>query len=150
MSENVRVHVVDDVASDNSQGEVSIRSEVDIVTARKAVRELSVGLGFGVTDVTRIVTAASELARNSFLYAGAGVMRWRILDYASKSALELIFQDYGPGISDIQQAMKEGYTSSGGLGMGLPGTKRLMDDMEICSEPGQGTTVTVRKWRLKL
>lgn len=138
------------LATENANGEVSIQSEADIVAVRKAVREVAVGLGFGVTDVTRIVTAASELARNSFLYAGSGQMRWRILENSMKSALELVFEDSGPGIHDLQQAMQEGYTSSGGLGMGLPGTKRLMDEMEIDSEPGKGTTVTVRKWRLKL
>ena len=138
------------LAPENAYGEVSIQSEADIVAARKAVREVAVRLGFGVTDVTRIVTAASELARNSFLYAGSGQMRWQILETAGKSGLELVFEDLGPGIADIEQAMQEGYTSSGGLGMGLPGTKRLMDEMEICSEPGKGTRVTVRKWRSKL
>lgn len=150
MIPDIRAKVHEVLVPGPSEGEVPIRSEVDIVTARKAVREVAVGLGFGVTDVTRIVTAASELARNSFLYAGAGVMRWRTLDKAGKSAIELVFEDFGPGIPDVEQAMQEGYTSSGGLGMGLPGTKRLMDEMEICSEPGKGTTVTVRKWRMKL
>jgi len=149
MTENPQAQEMNGLRTGNF-GELSIRSEVDIVATRKAVREVAVGLGFGVTDVTRIVTAASELARNSFLYAGSGLMRWRVLNDPSKSAIELIFQDQGPGISDIQQAMQEGYTSSGGLGMGLPGTKRLMDEMEISSEPGKGTTVTVRKWHRKL
>lgn len=141
-----RTHAVKTLAIDDTRGEISIRSEGDIVASRKAVRDVAVNLGFGVTDVTRIVTAASELARNSFIYAGAGVMRWRILSNGCKSAIELVFEDGGPGISDIPLAMQEGYTSSGGLGMGLPGTRRLMDEMEIDSEPGKGTTVTVRKW----
>ena len=138
------------LATENAYGEVSIHSEADIVAARKAVRDVAVGLGFGVTDVTRIVTAASELARNSFLYAGSGRMSWRIVETAAKSGVELVFADRGPGIDNVEQAMQEGYTTGGGLGMGLPGTKRLMDEMEICSERGKGTTVTVRKWRSKL
>src|ERR1700752_1959540 len=133
------------LATENAHGEVPIESEADIGVARKAVRDLASQLGFGVTDVTRIVTAASDLARNSFLYAGSGQMRWQILENGGKSALELVFADLGPGITDIQQAMEEGYTSTGDLGMGLAGTKRLMDEMEICSELGKGTTVTVRK-----
>lgn len=132
-----------------STGEVQIRSEADIVTTRKVVRAASGSLGFGVTDVTRIVTAASELARNSFLYAHDGSMRWRTLEKNGSTAIELIFQDQGPGIADIAQAMQEGYTSGDGLGLGLPGTKRLMDEMEIQSELDKGTIVTVRKWRKK-
>jgi serine/threonine-protein kinase RsbT len=150
MGNDLSAHAFAGSKGDHYEGEVTIASEVDIVSARKAVREAAVELGFGVTDVTRIVTAASELARNTFLYAGSGLMRWRRLSSAGKSAIELVFEDSGPGISDIASAMQEGYTSSGGLGMGLPGTKRLMDEMEISSEPGKGTTVTVRKWRREL
>lgn len=147
MANNLPAHAFAGPEGEHYQGEVAIASEVDIVSARKAVRDAAVELGFGVTDVTRIVTAASELARNTFLYAGSGRMLWRRLTNGGKSAIELVFKDSGPGISDITSVMREGYTSSGGLGMGLPGTKRLMDEMEISSEPGKGTTVTVRKWR---
>lgn len=143
-------HAFAESEGEHYYGEVAIASEVDIVSARKAVREAAVKLGFGVTDVTRIVTAASELARNTFLYAGTGRMRWRRLSTSGKSAIELVFEDNGPGIADIASVMQDGYTSGGGLGMGLPGTKRLMDEMEISSEPGKGTTVTVRKWRREL
>ena len=132
--------------SDMRQGEVNIQEEVDIVAVRKAVREASAAGGFGVTDVTRIVTSASELARNVYAYAGSGVMRWRLLNTNGRSGIELTFEDHGPGIADLDQAMTEGYTSGGGLGMGLPGSKRLMGEMEIASEAGKGTTVTVRKW----
>ena len=104
-------------------------------------------LGFGTTDATRIVTAASELARNAFRYAGGGVMRCCRLDADGKAGIELTFVDHGPGISDIAQAMQEGYTTGGGLGLGLPAAKRLMGEMEIRSEIGKGTSVTVRKWR---
>lgn len=135
--------------SDPSRGEVSIRSENDMVAVRRSVREAANRLGFGLTDVTRIVTAASELARNVYHYAGAGAMRWRALDAGGRTGLELTFEDQGPGIPDVEQAMQEGYSTGNGLGLGLPGAKRLMDEMEIRSEPGQGTTVTVKKWRRK-
>jgi len=129
------------------QGAMPIRSESDIVTTRRTVREVAQGLGFGLTDVTRIVTATSELARNVVLYAGSGVIRWRQLGISGKVGVELTLEDNGPGITNIEQAMQEGYTTSGGLGLGLPGTKRLMDEFEIASEVGKGTRITVRKWR---
>lgn len=128
-------------------GEVRIDSESDIVTARKIIRTTAMAMGFGVTDVTRIVTAASELTRNVFRYAGSGVMRWRMVNASEVLGLELTFEDQGPGIPDIAQAMEAGYTTKGGLGLGLPGAKRLMDEMEIESEVGKGTRVTVTKWR---
>jgi len=133
--------------SPEPQREMPIRSEGDIVTTRRTVREVAQRLGFGITDVTRIVTATSELARNVVLYAGSGVIRWRELGISSRVGVELTLEDNGPGITDIEQAMQEGYTTSGGLGLGLPGTKRLMDEFEIASEVGKGTRVTVRKWR---
>lgn len=133
--------------SDLPQGAVSIKSENDIVTARQTVREVATKLAFGITDVTRIVTAASELARNIFLFAGSGVMRWYALDINSAVGIELRFEDHGPGIPDIEQALMPGYGTSPGLGLGLPGAKRLMDEMEIQSKVGHGTAVTVRKWR---
>ena len=127
--------------------ELSIRTESDIVLARRAVREASQSLGFGITDTTRIVTAASELARNVFKYAGEGVMRLRNLDTGNHSGLEIQFQDHGPGIQDLARAMQEGFSTSGGFGMGLLGAKRLMDEMEITSVVGQGTHVVLKKWR---
>lgn len=131
-------------------GEVRIHSESDIVTTRVTVRTAATQLGFGVTDVTRIVTAASELARNVFLYAGSGIMRWQALDTGGRIGIELTFEDRGPGISDIEQAMEAGYTSGGGLGLGLPGAKRLMDELDIASEIGKGTIVTAKKWQKRL
>jgi serine/threonine-protein kinase RsbT len=127
-------------------GEVRIHSESDIVATRRTVRTVATQLGFGITDVTRIVTAASELARNVFRYAGSGIMRWQALDTGGRIGLELTFEDCGPGITDIERAMEAGYTSGGGLGMGLPGAKRLMDEFEIASEIGKGTIVTTKKW----
>ncbi len=126
-------------------GEMPIDTENDIVMARKSVREAAVSLGFGVTDVTRIVTAASELTRNIYVYAGSGIMRWQSIN-ENNLGLELVFEDHGPGITDITLAMEPGYTTGKGLGMGLPGTKRLMDEMEIMSEIGKGTTICIRKW----
>ena len=132
--------------NDRHRGEVPINTEIDIVTVRQAVREAASGMGFGVTDTTRIVTAASELARNVFLYAGSGAMQCHTLNGDSGTGLELVFEDSGPGITDIEQALEPGYTTSRGLGLGLPGARRLMGEMEIRSELDQGTTVTVRKW----
>ena len=128
------------------QGEFRIESESDIVTARKVVRDAATAMGFGITDVTRIVTAASELTRNIYHYAKSGVMRWRSLNQAAKVGLELTFEDNGPGIPDIDKAMEAGFSTGKGLGMGLPGSKRLMDELTIESTVGKGTTVVVRKW----
>ena len=128
------------------QSEFRITSENDIVMARKVVREASTALGFGLTDVTRIVTAASELTRNIYHYAKSGVVHWRALNQGAKVGLELTFEDRGPGIPDIDKAMKVGFSTGNGLGLGLPGAKRLMDEMTIASTVGQGTTVVVRKW----
>ena len=128
------------------QGEFQITSENDIVMARKVVREAATALGFGLTDVTRIVTAASELTRNIYHYAKSGVMHWRTLNQDSRVGLELTFEDSGPGIPDVEKAMEMGFSTGKGLGMGLPGSKRLMDEMTIESTVGKGTTVVVRKW----
>lgn len=128
------------------QGEVSIRGEGDIVAARRSVREAVVGIGFGLTDVTRIVTAASELARNAYKYGGGGVMRWRRLERDGRRGIEIEFIDQGPGIPDVQLALQQGYSTGKGLGLGLPAAQRLMDELEIRTAPGAGTTVTSRKW----
>lgn len=130
--------------------ETPIRTEGDIVVVRRTAREAAARAGFSPTDVTRIVTASSELARNIFNYAGQGLMRWRTIVENHRSGLELEFQDEGPGIADVQLAMQEGYSTSGGLGMGLPGAKCLVDELEIRSALGQGTVVTLKKWRRQL
>lgn len=127
-------------------GQVSIETETDIVAARQAVRAVALEIGFSATDVTRIVTAASELARNIFQYAGTGAMHWRRVHNQGRPGLELKFIDQGPGIPDISCAMKGGYSSGSGLGLGLPGARRLMDEMDIESQPGRGTTVVLKKW----
>jgi serine/threonine-protein kinase RsbT len=131
---------------DEHEAELSIDSDGDLVEARKAVRQATMALGFGVTDVTRIVTAVSELARNILRYAGTGKMCWHSIRRNGCPGIELTFADNGPGISDISLAMQEGYSTSRGLGLGLPGTKRLMDEMSIESAVGKGTTVKICKW----
>ena len=128
-------------------GEAAIATETDIILVRKTVREAAVKLNFSLTEVTRIVTCASELARNVFLYAGSGVMRWRDLDKNGVIGIELVFEDHGPGIADLELVMQKGYSTSKGLGLGLPGSQKLMDEIEIKSAIGEGTTVIVRKWQ---
>jgi serine/threonine-protein kinase RsbT len=139
--------IVTETMSTPDSGEISIRTESDIVAARRTVREAATVMGFGQTDVARIVTAASELARNVFRYAGEGLMRWSAVQSGDRLALEIQFIDHGPGIADISLAMTEGYSTGGGLGMGLPGAKRLADELEVKSAAGTGTTVILRKWR---
>lgn len=131
--------------TDKPEGKVKIESEGDIVAVRKTVREISCECGFRITDVTRIVTATSELARNVYHFAGSGYMLWNILETSEKIGIELTFVDQGPGIEDIDKAMELGYSTGKGLGLGLPGAKRLMGELEIQSQVGKGTTVTVRK-----
>jgi serine/threonine-protein kinase RsbT len=129
-----------------SGGELPITSESDIIATRQAVRNAAAALGFGLIDVTRIVTAASELTRNIYVYAGSGIVRWRSVAKAGLVGLELTFEDHGPGIPDVQKAMEPGFTTGRGMGLGLPGSKRLMDEMTIQSAAGQGTTIEIRKW----
>ena len=132
--------------TDMHEGELHIGSEGDIVTARRLVRNAATALGFGITDVTRIVTAASELTRNIYQYARSGTMRWRSLSEGLDVGLELTFEDSGPGIPDVEKAMESGFSTGKGFGLGLPGAKRLMDEMSVQSETGKGTKVRARKW----
>lgn len=127
---------------------VPIDGEDSIIVARQSARELARSLGFGGLDQSRIATAVSELARNVVRYAtgGKGEARMRALA-SGKRGLEIVVSDDGPGIADVEQALGQGFTSGRGLGLGLPGTRRLMDEMDIDSAPGRGTTVTVRKWQ---
>ncbi|HEX8917621.1 MAG TPA: ATP-binding protein [Chloroflexota bacterium] len=128
---------------------VAIQGEDGIVAARQAAREAARGLGFGPVDQTRITTAVSELARNVVRYAtgGKGEMRLWSLPVSERGVgLEILVADDGPGIEDVKAAMQDGVTSGMGLGMGLPGAQRLVDELEIDSAPGRGTVVTIRKW----
>lgn len=124
-----------------------IRSDLDIVIARTMARDMAKLLGFGAIDQARIATAVSELARNMFLYAGSGTVTVREIERGGRKGLEIICDDQGPGITDINLVMQDGYSTSQGMGMGLPGAKRLMDEFDIRSREGQGTTITCRKWR---
>ncbi|MDF1999817.1 anti-sigma regulatory factor [Peribacillus frigoritolerans] len=125
---------------------VKIINEWDIVAARQLGRNVAKELGFGTVDQARITTAISELARNIYLYAGQGSVSIEKLKINGKSGLKIIAEDQGPGIEDIRRVMEDGYTTSGGLGAGLPGAKRLMDDFDIESIPGEGTKIIATKW----
>ena len=125
---------------------VSIRNEWDIVAARQMGRNVAKDLGFGTVDQARITTAISELARNIYLYAGTGQICIEELDEYGKRGLKVIATDDGPGIPDIRQVMEDGFSTSGGLGAGLPGVKRLMDTFQIDSTSGEGTAIYAVKW----
>jgi serine/threonine-protein kinase RsbT len=127
---------------------IAIASDKDIVEARQRGRALALQLGFSVGETALIATAISELARNIVSYAGHGVIMLRQYSLAGRVSVAIVASDQGPGIADVALALRDGYSSSGGLGLGLPGVRRLMDEFEIVSEPGHGTTITVRKWRL--
>jgi serine/threonine-protein kinase RsbT len=124
-----------------------LQTEQDIVLARQAVRKMANELNFGLVDQTKMVTAASELARNALIYGGGGLMRWEMLLDGARKGLRLSFEDKGPGIPDMELAMKDGWTSGHGLGMGLSGSKRLVNDFEIDSKPGVGTRVVITRWK---
>jgi len=127
---------------------IAIASDKDILEARQRGRALALQLGFSVGEAALIATAISELARNIVLYAGHGMITLWQHSVAGRVSLAIVATDQGPGIADVALALRDGYSSSGGLGLGLPGVRRLMDEFEIVSEPGHGTTITVRKWRL--
>src|SRR5689334_10608268 len=119
----------------------------DVVRVRQAVRKHATELGFSLVDQTKIVTAASELARNTVTHGGGGNMTMHVLNEGVRRGLRLIFEDQGPGIADIQLALRDGYTTGGGLGLGLGGARRLANDFAIESSPGKGTRVTITRWR---
>jgi serine/threonine-protein kinase RsbT len=124
-----------------------IASSEDVVGVRQAVRRRAVELGFNLVDQTKIVTAASELARNTLTYGGGGVMRLEIVQEGARRGLRLVFEDEGPGIANIELAMKDGYSTAGGLGLGLSGARRLSNEFLIDSRVGEGTRVTITRWR---
>jgi len=126
---------------------VVINSDQDIVFARQRGRVLATQLGFSAVDSTLIATAISELARNILAYAQKGEITLRAVQGSSRKGILVVASDDGPGIPDIRQALRDGFSTSGGLGIGLPGVRRLMDEFEIKSRPGRGTTVTVKKWK---
>jgi serine/threonine-protein kinase RsbT len=126
---------------------VAINSDQDIVTARQKGRALAIELGFSTGDATLIATSISELARNIVSYARKGEISLNQVQASSRQGILIVASDDGPGIRDIRQAMRDGFSTSGSLGLGLPGVRRLMDEFEIASEPGRGTIVQVKKWK---
>jgi serine/threonine-protein kinase RsbT len=127
---------------------VTIRGDVDIVAARTKARDIARKVGFGPVDQARIATAISELARNIVQYAGTGSISTAIVENGSHKGIECCIEDKGPGIEHVELAMKDGYTTSGGMGMGLSGASRLMDEFHIESQVGQGTKIVCRKWSI--
>jgi serine/threonine-protein kinase RsbT len=124
-----------------------LEKEQDIVMARQAVRKLTQELRFSLVDQTKMVTAASEIARNTLIYGGGGRMQWEVLSDGIKTGLRLTFEDQGPGIPNLDLAMMDGWTSGSGLGMGLSGTRRLVNEFDLQSEAGKGTRVIITRWK---
>lgn len=133
-------HVVNEIL-------IPILTDMDIVAARQSGRKLATELGFSQTDTTLIATAISELTRNIILYANQGELVLRPLQRQDTKGIMVIARDQGPGIENVSQVMRMGFSTSGSLGLGLPGVSRLMDDFNIDSRPGGGTTITVQKWK---
>ena len=126
---------------------LSVTGESEIVATRQLVRSLATSLGFTLVEQTKIVTAASELARNTVQYGGGGTPVVDVLEDGGRRGIRLTFSDEGPGIPDIEKAMRDGYTTGGGLGLGLSGSRRLMNELTIESQVGRGTTVVATRWR---
>jgi serine/threonine-protein kinase RsbT len=125
---------------------IPLKSESDVVTVRQTVRKWATEQRFSLVDQTKLVTAASELARNTVSYGGGGSVRLEALEEGIRKGLRLVFEDQGPGIADIDLALRDGYTTGGGLGLGLGGSKRLCNEFEIHSEPGKGTRISIARW----
>jgi serine/threonine-protein kinase RsbT len=128
-------------------GTLPLRSEEDIVASRQSVRQLVQQLKFSLVDQTKMITAASELSRNTLVHGGGGEMRWEVLEDGLKRGLRLHFVDTGPGIADLKLAMTDGWTSGGGMGLGLPGSKRLVHEFEVAPNEPRGTRVSITRWR---
>jgi serine/threonine-protein kinase RsbT len=126
---------------------MSIIREQDVVPFRNRVKEYAVKIGMSLVNQTKLITAASELVRNMLKYAKGGIVLIEVVSKGRDNGIKLVFEDKGPGIADIKLAMKDGYTTGKSLGLGLPGTKRLVNEFDIKSEPGVGTTVTIIKWK---
>lgn len=127
-------------------GSQPVRLEQDVVLARQLARKVAAECGMRLVDLTKLVTAVSELARNTVVYGGGGDMDWAVLEDMGRVGLRLVFRDEGPGIADIKLALTDGWTSGGGLGLGLTGARRLVDEFELDTAPGQGTRVTITRW----
>jgi len=125
---------------------VAIRTDADVVTARQEARTMGAALGFSSTDLTLLATAISEVARNITAYAGEGHVLLRVVRDGGRAGIEVVASDAGPGIADVELAMQDGYTTGNGLGLGLPGTRRLVDEFELDTAPGAGTRIRLVKW----
>jgi serine/threonine-protein kinase RsbT len=126
---------------------LALRQSEDVVAVRRLVRTRMVELKFSLVDQTKMATAASELSRNALNYGGGGTVTFDVLRNGGRVGLRLVFHDEGPGIPDGEQALVDGYTTGGGLGLGLGGARRLVNEFEVVSAPGEGTTVTITRWR---
>ena len=124
-----------------------LRAEGDVVSVRQWVRTLAVQLGFSLIDQTKLVTATSELARNTVVYGGGGTVTLHELHDGGRAGIRLVFEDQGPGIPDVETALRDGYTTGNGLGLGLGGARRLVNEFAVESRPGEGTRVTITKWK---
>jgi len=124
-----------------------VRSGEDVLTARQLVREWAIAAGFSLVDQTKLLTAASELARNTVIYGGGGTMTVEALTNGVRRGVRVVFEDDGPGIADVEQALRDGFSSGGGLGLGLGGARRLANEFEIDSRPGEGTRVQITRWK---
>lgn len=124
-----------------------VTNEADVVRVRQAVRTMALEAKFSLVDQTKVVTAASELGRNLLIYGGGGEVRLELLQNGVRHGVRVVFEDHGPGIANIEQALTDGFTSGGGMGLGLGGARRLVNEFEIVSQPAQGTKVTIVKWR---
>lgn len=127
--------------------ELPIRASGDVVAVRQLVRTVAASAGFSLVDQTKVVTAASELARNTLEHGGGGAVKVELLEDGLRRGLRMTFEDKGPGISDIKLALTDGYTTGSGMGLGLSGSKRLMNDFDIWSKVGEGTRITTTKWK---
>ena len=127
--------------------DLPLRTDEDVVRVRQATRQATLDAGFSLVEQTKVVTAASELARNTIIYGGGGNVRLEIVSDGVRSGVKLTFVDRGPGIADVQQALRDGYTTGHGLGLGLGGARRLMGQLDISSRPGEGTTIVAIRWK---
>lgn len=135
------------MAGEETTGLMPLITEADIVASRQKVRVLALQLKFSLVDQTKMITAASELSRNTVVHGGGGAMRWELLDDGVRRGLRLHFEDRGPGIADLRLALTDGWTSGGGMGLGLPGSKRLVHEFDVQSTPGEGTRVSITRWK---
>ncbi|MFI7385817.1 ATP-binding protein [Streptomyces sp. NPDC049813] len=149
MSDEAAAHPHPAAAQVVVRREYEVRSEDDLLTVRHAVRAATVECGFGLVDQTRVVTAASELARNAYIHGGGGTLTVELLRRRGGDGIRLVITDEGPGIPDMGAAMTDGWTSGNGLGHGLGGARRLMDEFHVDTRPGAGTTVTVARWTVR-